>query len=175
MMFVSLGIGAAIAVALIVVVSLLTGARVTSGPNALVGTTARAFTATSLDGRTLRAPWATGHPAVLVFFASWCGPCRAEMPKIASYLNTHAESPVIVMGIDALDARGAAQRFVRVDRIHFPIAFDPSGALTNGQFQFQTVPETVFVDAHGVVQDVFFGQIPTARLVKGIKALRAST
>lgn len=176
MMFVSLGIGTAVAVALIVVVSILTGGRTTPNnqpASALVGTSVKSFALGGLSGGEQHAPWAHRHPAVLIFFASWCGPCKKEMPEVATYLRTHHYRPIVVMGVDVNDSRSAAQRFVRRAGVAFPVVFDPNGAVTTGIFQFITVPETAFVNARGVVTDVYFGAIPTSDLVNGLAALRS--
>ena len=182
MMFVSIGIGTAVAIALIVVVSILTSGPVTLNSNtpndqpksALVGTTVKGFSLSGLVSGTVHAPWQSGHAAVLIFFASWCGPCKAEMPKVAAYLRSHDQGAIKVVGIDANDQRGAAQSFVARSGVTFPVASDPNADVTAGIFQFATLPETVFVNAKGVVQEVYFGAIPTAQLVKGLAALRAA-
>jgi peroxiredoxin len=178
MMFVSIGIGTVIAIALIVVVSVLTGGKVTSGGNspkaALVGTQIKSFTLSGLNGGTQKSPWSSGHASVLIFFASWCGPCQGEMPKVASYLRTHSASPVEVLGMDANDKLVSAKAFIKKDDVTFPIAFDAHGSVTSGVFGFQSVPETVFLNAKGVVTDVYYGAIPKKRLIAGIKSLKAT-
>lgn len=177
MMFVSIGIGTVLAVALIVIVSLLTGGAVqdTNGQTAsseLVGTTVPSFTLAGLNGGKVKAPWATGHAAVLIFFASDCGPCHQEMPKVATYLRQHSQSPVVVMGVDADDVLSAARAFTKKSDVTFPLAFDPNGVVTTGIFKFAYVPETVFVSGSGVVKQVYFGAIPVKQLKNGIAALR---
>ena len=177
MMLVSLGIGATLAVALIVVVSLLTAGRAPSGgsapTSALVGQRVRAFSMAGLDGGREAMPWGEGHPTVLIFFASWCYPCQQEMPKVVAYLRRHEAAPVAVLGIDANDERGAARAFVARDRLDFPVVVDPNGDVTSGTFRFQTLPETVFLTARGVVTGVHFGAISPEKLAAGIAALRA--
>src|ERR1039457_6572215 len=88
MMFVSIGIGTVVAVALIVIVSILTGGPVKGNQgfatSNLVGTTVKSFTLSGLNGGEQRAPWASGHPGVLIFFASYCGPCTRKCPKSPS-------------------------------------------------------------------------------------------
>lgn len=165
------------AVIAIVVVSILTGGHVTDnngGPTSkLVGTTAATFSLIGLQSGTVHAPWKNHHAAVLIFFASWCTPCKSEMPKVASYLRHHNEGTIHVIGIDANDERGAAKSFVNKSGVTFPIAFDPDGTVTSGIFNFRTVPETVFVNAKGIITQVYFGAIPKNVLVKGIAKLRA--
>ena len=64
---------------------------------------------------------------MLIFFASWCGPCQGEMPKVAAYIRAHNPGPIDVVGIDANDERPAAQKFVKKDGVTFPVAFDANG------------------------------------------------
>ena len=154
MMFVSLGLGAVIAIALITVVSVLTGGKVTNSnappKAALDGTRIASFSTSGLNGGLQRAPWSSGHPSVLVFFASWCGPCQGEIPKLAKYVITHSEGNVEVVGIDAGDQRGAALAF-----------------------KFAALPETVFLNAKGVVQSVHVGAIGVTQFAAGIKSLES--
>jgi thiol-disulfide isomerase/thioredoxin len=169
-------IGAVSAVVVIVVVSIFTGGHVTNGDeptNALVGKSVATFSLSGLTSGTVEAPWKSHHAAVLIFFASFCGPCKSEMPKVAKYLRHHNEGSIRVIGIDALDSRGPAKTMVKKSGVTFPIAFDPNGTVTTGIFQFAYVPETVFVSANGILKQVYYGAIPKNVLAKGIAALRA--
>lgn len=174
----SLGIGSALAVIAIVVVSILTGGHVSNNDGEptsdLVGKSVASFSLSGLTSGTVHAPWKRHHSAVLIFFASWCGPCKDEMPKVATYLRHHDEGSIRVVGIDANDERGAAKTFVKRSGVEFPVAFDPNGAVTNGVFKFATLPETVFVSSKGIVRQVYFGAIPKNVLAAGIARLRAA-
>lgn len=178
MMFISIGLGALLATALIVVVSLLTGGTVkpsaATPTNVLVGQSVKGFRLAGLQGGSIEAPYAKGHPTVLIFFASWCGPCQAEMPKVAAYLRNHNEGSIRVIGIDTNDIKGDGQRFVTKSGVTFPVAFDPSTSIANGIFQLLAIPDTVFVNAKGVVTQVYQGAIPRDVLVSDIAKLRAA-
>ncbi len=168
---------AVVAIAAVAVVSDLTGGKVTNGTavptSALVGKHVPSFTLPGLNGGVERSPWASGEASVLIFFASWCSPCQGEMPKVAAYLRAHDPSPVEVLGMDANDERGAAREFVKKDGVTFPVAFDADGDVTTGVFGFAELPESVFINAKGVVTRVYIGAIPEAQLASGIKSLRS--
>ena len=168
-------VGVVAAIALITVVSVLTGGKQTNVlTNQLVGKQMKSFSVAGLNGGKVAAPWASGHPSVIIFFASWCGPCKSEMPQIAKYIRTHSPTPLDVVAVDATDVRSAAQSMVKKDGVTFPVAFDPNGAVTSGIFGFSTVPESVFVNAKGIVASVYFGAIPKKQLASGIKRLKST-
>lgn len=169
MMFVSLGIGTAVAVALIVVVSLLTGGR--STPNALIGTEARTFTLPTLSGGTLTAPYATGQPTVLVFMASYCGPCRAELPHLVAYLRDHSTGSVRVIGVDTGDQRPAALAFVHGDAVPFPVTFDPNSTVA-ASFGLVGIPDTIFINAQGKVANVVIAKITPEQFASDVAAIK---
>lgn len=174
----SVGIGFAIAIALIAVISALTGSSTTNtkAPTSiLVGHHLHGFSLDGLSGGTVRAPWEGGRPSVEIFFASYCGPCRVEMPKIAKYLRTHNLGPVAILAIDVTDQRSAAKAMVEKDGFTFPVAFDPNGVVTSGVFGFSYVPESVFVSAQGVVTGVYYGAIPKRQLASSIKSLNSAS
>lgn len=175
MMFVSIGIGTVVAILLIGVVTYFTGGHVSKNTGlpqtALVGQKVGSFSLDSLYGGKVTSPYSAGQPTVLIFFASYCTPCQGEMPKVATYLNTHSTGYVQVVGIDASDALGPARSFIKKDHVTFPVAFDPNNNVTTGIFQFGQIPETVFVSAKGVVKSVYFGAIPKETLAAGIASL----
>jgi thiol-disulfide isomerase/thioredoxin len=157
---------------LTVLVVIASNTKVGSSTSSLVGKRVESYSLPGLNGGTEDAPWANGHPAVLIFFASWCIPCQGEMPKVAAYISTHPPGKVVVMGIDSTNAQSSAQAFTRKNRVTFPVAFDANNAVTSGIFKFGQIPETVFVDGSGTVKQVYFGAIPVGQLSSGIGALR---
>jgi peroxiredoxin len=168
------GAGAVLLVGAIAIVSEFTDGPVTKNTTQLVGHHVRDFSLQGLNGGTIKAPWQSGRPSVLVFFASYCVPCQGEMPKIAAYIRHHSPKPVTVLGIDALDVRSSANAMMKKDDVTFPVAFDPNGVVTTGVFGFATIPESVFLNADGVVENVYYGAIPMRQLALGIKSLKAT-
>ena len=167
-------------IALVGIVSALTGGKVSPGQknsltsSKLVGHHIHDFSLDGLNGGVITSPWSSGHSSVLVFFASYCGPCKGEMPKIAKYIRTHNLSPIDVVAVDAVDKRSAAQAMIKKDGVTFPVAYDPNGTITTGLFGFEDVPESVFLNARGVVKAVYYGAIPKNVLIAGLKTLTST-
>ena len=90
----------------------------------------------------------SGHPVVVNQWASWCGPCRAEFPYFARAVERHG-ARVAFVGIDALDGRGAAERFLAEQPPGFASIFDPDGDATRSIGGGRGAPMTVFIDAGG--------------------------
>ncbi len=175
MMFVSIGLGAAIAVALIVVVSLLTGGAVkgsSTPPPALVGTTLAPWSQTGLRGTTVAAPWDSGHPTVVVVFASWCTPCRQEFPALSRYLASHRLGHVALLGVDVQDTPTKATAFLRQNHVSLTAISDPQ-ATVYGRFLLSGIPDTIFVTGKGVVQSMTIGAITPSAFAAGVAALNA--
>jgi thiol-disulfide isomerase/thioredoxin len=174
------GVAVVLVIALVGIVSALTGGKVTTGQknlltsSALVGHHIHHFSLDGLNGGVITSPWSKGHSSVLVFFASYCGPCKGEMPKIAKYIRTHSLSPIDVVAVDAADKRPAAQAMIKKDDVTFPVAFDPNSTVTTGLFGFGYVPESVFLSARGVVKGVYYGAIPKNILIEGLKKLKSA-
>jgi thiol-disulfide isomerase/thioredoxin len=105
-----------------------------------------------------------GRPAILVFFASWCVPCQAEMPALAAAeRQVKAQggpgARVAVIGVDGSDPRGPARAFVTSAGIGFPVAVDASYDVTEGQYAFTGLPEAVFIDRSGKIAGIDYGPI----------------
>ena len=175
MALVSLGLGVVIAVGLITLVSFLTGGKVTAGQSqpALVGRTLPTITESSLAGPTLTSPWTSHHPTVVVFFASWCPYCRTELPQLAHYLATHSLGKVSIVGVDAQDSRSAGRSTLAKYHLAFPAFFDPSSSVTAGKFLVSGLPDTVFVNARGVVTAMTVGVISPKAFASGVATLNA--
>jgi len=112
-----------------------------------------------------------GRPAVLLFFASWCGPCQTEIPAVAalSHRQEVSHSPlakVALIGIDGSDPTADALRFVHHSGVTFPVGVDTAYAVTQGLFYFTGLPDAVFVNGDGTIAAVHQGVITTTLLVE---------
>jgi peroxiredoxin len=107
-----------------------------------------------------------GKPVVLVFFASWCPPCRTEMPALAAaYDQQGATHRVSLIGVDGMDPTGDAKAFIARSHVTFPVAVDPDYRVTEGLYYFVGDPDAVFINGDGTIAHIVRGPITRAQLV----------
>jgi thiol-disulfide isomerase/thioredoxin len=100
-------------------------------------------------------------PLIINFWASWCGPCRAEMPDLDSLARERDD--VTVVGLLHDDTAGAGRAFAAELGLEFTLADDPDGEVYD-RFGATGLPVTVFVDGEGRVASRWFGRLDRATL-----------
>ena len=95
--------------------------------------------------RTLNSEDLAGHPVVLNFWASWCDPCREEIPVIESVWNEYKDRGVVVVGINVQDTEGAARAFEKEFGMTYPLVTDYEGDVSK-KLGVVGLPVTVFID-----------------------------
>lgn len=106
-----------------------------------------------------------GHPVIVNQWASWCEPCRFEIPFFRTMTAKYAKR-VAFVGIDMQDDRGAAERFMDELPSGFPSIFDPDGSVTASLGGGRASPTTFFLDEKGEVVNVKIGAYATAELLE---------
>jgi cytochrome c biogenesis protein CcmG/thiol:disulfide interchange protein DsbE len=89
-----------------------------------------------------------GKPAVINFWASWCAPCKDEVPVLEETWRKHGRDGLVVLGIDSQDFKGDARKFARENGISYPIVHDGPGD-TMRSYDLTGLPETYFLDREG--------------------------
>jgi len=115
-----------------------------------------------------------GKAVVLNFWASWCAPCRDEVPALEKAWQRYRGNGLVVVGIDQQDVSGDARRFADKYGISYPIVRDGPGK-TVARYGLTGVPETFFVDRMGkIVGPHVDGRISKRELADGIHAAMKS-
>jgi cytochrome c biogenesis protein CcmG/thiol:disulfide interchange protein DsbE len=109
-----------------------------------------------------------GHPAAVVFWASWCGPCAHEAPALERFSRSSAGRGRIV-GVDWSDGLSGAQSFIRHYAWTFPNLRDSEGTVGN-DYHLTGLPTTFVVDGHGRIRAVLRGPQDEASLGRALAA-----
>jgi thiol-disulfide isomerase/thioredoxin len=96
---------------------------------------------------------ALGRPSVVNLWASWCEPCRTELPELQRFADRGADE-IAVLGVITGDTRTSAASAAEDFGISFPAVFDPDGSLLTGIGR-NALPVTLFLDAAGGVRHVY--------------------
>ncbi len=138
---------------------------------AKIGNVAPDFTLTGVDGRKVTLSGLRGRIVVLTFFASWCHPCEEDMPALQRAQDDNA-GRVTVVGVNYQDFPNDTKAFVQRLGVTFPaLVEDSSDNPVARQYDVHTMPDTLFIDAQGVVRDRVFGQTSTHDLERALGAL----
>lgn len=119
-------------------------------------------------GETTLAEW-KGRGIVLNFWATWCFPCREEMPALVDFSNEHQD--IVVVGVNDREDADTARAFVEEYAISFPILLDERGVMGN-RLGVVGLPTTVFIGPDGKLMGRHVGQLDGEILEAWVPALR---
>ncbi len=116
------------------------------------------FTLLTPDGEQVSLADLHGQPVIINLWASWCPPCRAEMPALQSVYEAYQDQGLVILALNATnqDSLQAALEFTRDLGLEIPILLDPDGRVSS-LYQLRSLPTTFFVDPEGVIRDVVIG------------------
>jgi peroxiredoxin len=116
------------------------------------------FELQNITNETVRLSDYLGKPVILNLWASWCPPCREEMPTLNKIDQAYSKRGLIVLGVNmtAQDSLSAAVDFLRQNPVGFMILFDQEGDAAR-KYLVQALPTTYFISTDGTVQDLIVG------------------
>lgn len=130
---------------------------------------AASFALPDLDGRTRSLESFRGRPVLVNFWATWCPPCRAELPELQQTWRAH-QSCLAVVGITEDSANAEEVRaFARERGLDYPILLDDGSA--GRAYGVTTIPRSVLIDAEGRVMGTFVGPVTRAGVERALTAL----
>jgi len=122
----------------------------------LAADTSPDFTLASNKGDNLRLAEQRGDVIMLNFWASWCGPCRQEMPLLNELNDHYAAAGFKVWGINVDAERADAEKLLAKIPVDFPVLFDSAGDVSK-LYGVDAMPSSVFIDRDGKVRQVHRG------------------
>jgi peroxiredoxin len=126
------------------------------GVGAEEGKLAPDFLLETLDGGELSLSDLRGQAVALNFWASWCAPCRKEIPQLVAASDQFAEQGLVVVGANLQESPDTIRRYAEDFGMDFPIALDRTGSVAD-EYRLLGIPTTYFIDRQGVIRSVFRG------------------
>ena len=132
------------------------------------------LTGTDLHGQVWRLPDLRGKAVLINFWASWCEPCRTEMPTLVSLAEFYGPDKLVVLAVNFKESATVVQRYVQRSGMPLPVLLDPEGVMAR-QWGATAFPTTVLIAADGRVRGVVRGEVdwsglPAAKLVEPLLA-----
>ncbi len=137
-----------------------------------VGQRAPDFTVELLDGRTVALSDFRGRPVLLNFWATWCGPCREELPDFQAVFDLQGGAErFVVLAVNNMESRETVASYVEEVGLSFPVALDPEGRINFDLYRIQGYPTSFLLDANGVIAARFQGSLSGSQLLTALETL----
>jgi cytochrome c biogenesis protein CcmG, thiol:disulfide interchange protein DsbE len=132
-----------------------------SGEGVQPGMVAPNFNFMLADGSTVDLRSLQGRPVIINFWATWCGPCRIEMPELVHAANANPE--LVLLAVNVQEELEGVSRFAEDFKMTLPVLLDKNAALRN-LYEVRGMPTTIFIDREGTVQVNWAGILTPAKL-----------
>ena len=133
------------------------------------------FTVTDMDGRAVSLSDYAGRPCVVNFWATWCPPCRGELPAFESAWEQYGdrvEFLMVALVDGARETEDTVRSFIEENSYRFPVYMDTDGSAA-GDYGIYSIPMTVLVDADGQLFGGQIGAMEEATLLSALENLAA--
>jgi cytochrome c biogenesis protein CcmG/thiol:disulfide interchange protein DsbE len=121
-----------------------------------IGRAAPAFTLRTLDGETVSLNDYRGKPVMVNFWATWCVPCREEMPLMENAYRAHRGDGLVVLAVNMQESEMQARGFVKELGLTYPILLDPDAVVAR-RYRVTGLPMTFFIGRDGRLRSIVVG------------------
>ncbi|MDA3903764.1 MAG: TlpA disulfide reductase family protein [Desulfuromusa sp.] len=126
-------------------------------PGGLVGKVAPDFTLTDMQGQQVSISQFRGKVVILNFWATWCPPCREEMPSMEKLYRDHQDQGLVMLAVNVEEnGKGLVSKFLQKTPYSFPILLDSENTAQNAYGVFR-LPESFIIDRNGIVVEKIIG------------------
>ena len=131
-----------------------------------IGSEAPDFTLKDLKGKEIKLSALRGRPVMVNFWATWCPPCRAEIPTLVQmYADTHKSGdPYEIIGVATQSDLSTVQAFAGELGINFSVVTDADNRVTNDLYHVLPIPTSFFIDKSGTIRDIHVGPVERTKL-----------
>jgi thiol-disulfide isomerase/thioredoxin len=129
----------------------------------------------ALDGKEYRLENLRGKVVLVDFWATWCIPCRMEMPVLEKLHQDYASKGLVILGVNAGEDRGVIESYLEKEKVSFPVLLAAPGSAVLKSYDANAFPSMVFIDRAGKVTDYQVGRSSEEKLREKLGALGLST
>ena len=108
------------------------------------------FTLESVDGTSVSLASYKGSLVFLSFWATWCGPCKQELPSAQALYEKLKSKGFLIVAVDVMEEKKTVSAFVRANRMTFPVLLDADGRV-GGEYDARSIPTNYIVDRRGKI------------------------
>lgn len=116
------------------------------------------FVVSGLDGNPIQLSALRGKRVLLNFWATWCPPCRYEMPALQEAYTAHADDDFVILAINYLETSEEVRAFLESFGLTFPVGIDSSGDVFRG-YRVISIPTSFFINRDGVIIALYRGPL----------------
>ena len=132
------------------------------------GQPAPSFHLPGLDGQAVRLSDLRGDVVLINFWATWCGPCRMEMPELEQIHRAHGGKDLHVLGVNLGEPTALVRAFIAEEGFTFPILLDETSSLAT-QYAPSSLPTTYIIDREGRIASVLVGAHPEEAFLQAVR------
>ena len=141
------------------------GCSSTSSPGTRVGDQAPDFSLSALDGTDVSLSELRGNGVLLNFWASWCGPCRAEMPYLQQIHDEWSYLGVVVLTVNLEESPTTVKKFMTENHLTFPVLLDTQAEVAKA-YGVSAIPTTLLIDKDGIIKERKVGSFPNKAAIE---------
>ena len=125
-----------------------------------IGSSAPDFRLQNLDGQAVSLSDLRGKPVMLNFWATWCPPCRSEMPFLQQIYEEWSDKGLVLLAIDIGEGPSQIKEFLEANNLSLPVLLDSDKSVAQ-RYNITGIPATFFIDKDGIIQEKIIGAFPS--------------
>jgi len=126
------------------------------------------FTLSDLEGNPVSLSDFRGKTVLINFWATWCPPCRSEMPAIKSVYQEYKDKGVEVIGVDLKESENAVREFIEEGGYNWTFVLDGDGSVSR-DYRITGIPESFFVTREGIIREMHIGPMSAETIEEKLK------